>query len=192
MEGDGSGNGFDSGPAALKARLTPWREIALLAQRLFTWEKPFFPAVIAGATTVIHLILYCMDMSNLTLLPLLIAFVLIADTAVPFLAPKVFDPSKWSGSQERQFEEICDVIAKAFRDLSCACGSVCEAKEKSPKLFLVCALGVLFTLSWLGSILNGLFASWILTLVVLLAPGLKKNGVLDKVIHIVMSKAKLH
>lgn len=57
--------------------------------------------------------------------------------------------------------------------------------------FLVCALGVLFVLSWLGSVLNGFFAAWLVTLLALLAPGLKKNGVLDRVIQLVMSKAKL-
>lgn len=35
-------------------------------------------------------ILYCMDMSNLTLFPLLVAFVLISDVVVPFIAPKVW------------------------------------------------------------------------------------------------------
>lgn len=45
----------DSGAAALKSRLAPWREIALLAQSLLVWEKPFFPAIIAGATTVVYL-----------------------------------------------------------------------------------------------------------------------------------------
>lgn len=191
MEGDHS-NGFDSGAAALKTRLTPWRELVLLSQRLLTWEKPFFPGVIAGATTLVYLILYCLDLSNLTLFPLLAALALIADAAVPMIAPKVFDPSKWTNQQERDFEDICDVLAKGKRHLTNTCTSVCEARDKSPKLFTVCALGVLLILSWLGSILNGFFAAWLVTLLALLAPGLKKNGVLDKVIHLIMSKAKMN
>lgn len=45
----------DSGAAALKKRLEPWREIALLVQRLLTWEKPLFPAIITGVTTLLYL-----------------------------------------------------------------------------------------------------------------------------------------
>ncbi|XP_022669731.1 ADP-ribosylation factor-like protein 6-interacting protein 1 isoform X2 [Varroa jacobsoni] len=192
MEGDGSGNGFDSGAAALKKRLEPWREIALLVQRLLTWEKPLFPAIITGVTTLLYLILYCMDMSNLTLFPLLVAFVLISDVVVPFIAPKVFDPAKWGAAQENQFEEICDTIAKGLRDLTNVGYQICQSRENSPRIFLVCSLGVLFFLSWLGSVLNGFFAAWVLTLFALLAPGLKQNGVLDKAIQFVMTKAKLH
>lgn len=103
-------------------------------------------------------ILYCMDLSHLTLFPLLVAFVLIADAAVPFIAPKVcptsyqleeyfvrliyslgelfsfnprmidafavliqvFDASKWTGTQERQFEEICDVSQGHMCTSSCS------------------------------------------------------------------------
>jgi len=176
----------------IKSKLTPWREICLLTNQLLCWEKPFYPGVIAGVTTFVFLILYCLDMSNLTLFPLLIALILIADFGVPFVAPKVFDPSKWTPPQEQEFEKICDNISKVTTELSGVCNSVCEAKDKSPKLFLVAALTVLFFLSWIGSFLNGFFAAWAVTLAILMIPGLKKNGALDKVIQLALSKAKMH
>ncbi|XP_003742483.1 ADP-ribosylation factor-like protein 6-interacting protein 1 [Galendromus occidentalis] len=183
--------GFES-VAAVKAKLAPWREIVLLTKKLLSWDKPFYPGVIAGATTFIFLILFCLDMSNLTLFPLLIALVLIADFGVPFVAPKIFDPSKWTGPQEQEFEKICECISKASSELSGVCSSICETKDKSPKLFLLAALTVLLSLSWVGSYLNGFFAAWALTLTVLMIPGLKKNGALDKIIQLALSKTKVH
>jgi len=181
--------GFDS-VVAVKAKLQPWREITLLVNQLLLWEKPFFPAVIAGVTTFLYLVLYCMDLSNLTLFPLLGVLILVADFGVPFVTPKVFDPAKWTSSQEQEFEKICGCISRASQELSKACTSVCEAKDKSPKLFFVATLTVLLSLSWIGSWLNGIFAAWVISLAVLMLPGLKKNGALDKVIQMVMSKTK--
>ena len=51
---------------------------------------------------------------------------------------------------------------------------------------------VLLSLSWIGSYLNGFFAAWALTLALLMIPGLKKNGCLDKIIQLALSKAKMH
>lgn len=58
--------------------------------------------------------------------------------------------------------------------------------------FLVAAVTVLLSLSWVGSYLNGFFAAWALTLALLMIPGLKKNGALDKIIQLALSKAKMH
>lgn len=190
MDGVNGSNGDFDGVKKLKAKLLPWREIVLHANAILIWEKPFFPGIIAGVLSIVYLILYCMDMSTLTMFSLLGALALLVDYCVPLVAPKVFDPSKWDGAQEKKFEAICEKLSKMSHCMCKGCSYITDAKENRPVLFLASSVLVLLALSWLGSVLNGFFMAWFASLFLLMLPGFKQHGILDNVTQLIASKVK--
>ncbi|XP_059618156.1 ADP-ribosylation factor-like protein 6-interacting protein 1 [Phlebotomus argentipes] len=169
----------------LKHDLEDWREVILHASKILTWEKAFYPAVIFAAVTMHFLFLWYLDLSALTQISLTLLCLTLGDYLYPIVGKLVFKPDKWTGVQEKEFEEICVSI---FGAKQCLCGFLhflIVTKEKKSMLFLVSVSAFLLLLAWIGSTIDNLVLTYLCALFVVYYPGLCKIGVIAKVKDVV-------
>lgn len=93
---------------------------------------------------------------------------------------QIFKPDSWTGEKEKKFDHVCSEIV--------SCGSAIEqgfafcrsAKEKKPVIHFIGTVVFLFSLAWLGNKINNFFLLYLLTLALVMMPGLHRKGLLKK------------
>lgn len=191
----------------LKHDLEPWRNLIVQLDSVLSWEKNFYPAIIAAAISTFYLLLWALDMSTVTTLALAGLFALAIDFLYPTVSRFLFSPDNWNGNQEEQFERVCTQLCNMKLTLSGWYEYLFSAKERKStlvsmngliiaaqiyyihlkyslyKIFLqfVTIMSVaLLALAWIGTIINNLLLMYFITIVLALYPGVQEKGVFYK------------
>jgi len=90
--------------------LEPFRTAIVGAYGVLTWEKQYHAGVVFGATSVLYLVLWYLDLSLITLLSLLGLISLVLDYIFPTVSRLIFGGVNWDGDQEAKFEDVCGQV----------------------------------------------------------------------------------
>ncbi|XP_067136720.1 ADP-ribosylation factor-like protein 6-interacting protein 1 [Centruroides vittatus] len=164
----------------LKRHLEGWREILLPVNSVLMWEKSFYPAILIGVTSFIFLLVWICEPSVLTTFALLGLLASILDYAVPLISASFFDANKWTGTEEQKFEDICRGLVYTRQCVQDIWDTSAQLKEAKPKVYFVVVLIGLIFVAWIGSLVDNLFLTYLCVIQLVMLPGLKHNGILDK------------
>ena len=119
-----------------------------------------------------YLILFWLSPSILTLLSLIGLVITLLDYLGPLLLEKIFSPTQWTGEKEKKLDNVCkSVVNISLLVLSC-CTSFCSLKTSSPMTHFGVTTTSLLLLAYIGSMVSGMFLSYILSMLTLMLPGL--------------------
>lgn len=166
--------------STVKSCLESWREVVLHVDSLLGWDKDWYPAVTAGLLTFKFLFVWYWDPTLLTFLAMTGIMLTLVDYLGPKIMNQVFKPDAWTGVKEKQFEEVCEGIVGGLRCVEDAHRFCREAKEKKPILHFLGTIFTLFSVAWIGNKLNNFFLLYLVTLTLLMLPGLHRKGLLKK------------
>ncbi|XP_068605542.1 ADP-ribosylation factor-like protein 6-interacting protein 1 [Brachionichthys hirsutus] len=166
--------------AQLEEQLQGWGEVVLAGDRVLRWEKPWFPGVLVGATTVLFLLVYYLDPSVLTGLSCTVMLLCLADYLVPTLAPRVFGSNKWTTEQQQRFHDICGNLVRSRRRVGGWWQRIGALKEEKPKMYFASVVSGLLAAAWIGQQVHNLFLTYLMVSLLLLLPGLNQHGVISK------------
>jgi len=165
----------------LKHDLENWRELILVVDSVFKWEKMYFAGVIWGSLSLFYLLLWYMDFSFLTFISMAGLVAVVVDYVYPIVGKFIFKPENWSGEHENKYESICKSMVSIWFKLKEGQEAFFSAKEQRSAVFLVIVVVSLVFCAWLGSTINNLFLCYFVNLLVFLFPGLQHNGFVGKV-----------
>lgn len=165
----------------VKHDLEQWREVLLILNGLLKWDQSFFPGIIAGVLTFVFIILWWLDFSTLTLIALIALFVTVLDYGYPLVSKFIFKPENWSGTQEKQYENVIQEIVDIRCCVTGAISSFFNSRSERSTFYLITVTLGSITLAYIGSTFNNLFLLYLITLVVSLYPGLKEKGIVKLV-----------
>ncbi|GBM55343.1 ADP-ribosylation factor-like protein 6-interacting protein 1 [Araneus ventricosus] len=135
-------------------------------------------------------LLWYFDPSVLTTISVFGILACILDYVVPILSASVFDSSKWTGTQEKKYEDICHGFVNTSMKIKHMWESVRQIKENKPYLYFIGVLGALIFTAWIGNLINNLFLAYLIVLLAALLPGIKSHNVIQENISIVMGMIK--
>ncbi|XP_067673692.1 ADP-ribosylation factor-like protein 6-interacting protein 1 [Haliotis asinina] len=164
----------------LKKDLEGWREVLLPMTRLLNWDKPYHPAVILGVSTFIFALIWYFEPSVLTTFSLFGLIISLIDFLVPIVGPTLFASGSWTVVQQQQYEQICLRLMHArdhFINFKNAMGTL---KVEKPKVYFILVMGILVVFAWVGSLFDNLFLTYFLLNIILLVPGLRRHGIIQK------------
>ncbi|XP_059414091.1 ADP-ribosylation factor-like protein 6-interacting protein 1 [Carassius carassius] len=164
----------------LEEQLQGWGEVILAGDKVLRWEKPWYPAVLVGATTMVFMLIYYLDPSVLTGLSCTVMFLCLADYLVPTLAPRVFGSNKWTTEQQQRFHEICGNLVKTQRRVLGWWKRLFALKEEKPKMYFFSVISCLVAVAWIGQEVHNLFLTYLIVSFLLLLPGLSQHGIISK------------
>ncbi|GIX88284.1 ADP-ribosylation factor-like protein 6-interacting protein 1 [Caerostris darwini] len=170
-----------------KRRLENWREVLVHFDAFLTWEKPYYPGIIGAVVSFMFFMIWYFDPSVLTALSILGIIGCVLDYVVPILSASVFDSSKWTGTQERKYEDICHGFVENYLRTKFMWDSVRQIKETKPYLYFVGVLGTLLFTAWIGNLIHNGFLTYIFVLFICLLPGIKSSNGFKKHISKVMA-----
>lgn len=173
-----------------KRKLENWREVLTHLNSVITWEKPYYPGIVAGVVTVIFIMLWYFDPSVLTTLSMFGIIACVLDYVVPILSASFFDSSKWTGARERKYEEICYELVTLFIRVKTIWESARQIKETKPYIYIVTAVGSLIVTAWIGNLINNLFLTYLIVLFGCLLPGIKSHAIVQQNISKAMAMIK--
>uniref|UniRef100_A0A673GJ06 ADP-ribosylation factor-like 6 interacting protein 1 n=1 Tax=Sinocyclocheilus rhinocerous TaxID=307959 RepID=A0A673GJ06_9TELE len=166
-EGDNkSANLLAQETSQLEEQLQGWGEVILAGDQVLRWEKPWYPAVLVGATTILFMLIYFLDPSVLTGLSCSVMILCLADYLVPTLAPRVFGSNKWTTEQQQRFHEIC--------------GNLVKTQRRVLGWWKSFIFGSLVAVAWIGQQVHNLFLTYLIVSFLLLLPGLNQHGIITK------------
>jgi hypothetical protein len=93
---------------------------------------------------------------------------------------QIFKPESWTGAKEKQFNDICSEIVFGIRSMEEGFHFCREAKEKKPVLHFLGTVFALFFVAWVGNRVNNFFLLYLITLGLLMLPGMHRKGLLKK------------
>ncbi|CAG2064099.1 unnamed protein product, partial [Timema podura] len=143
----------------LKRELEGWREVILPLNSVLLWENNFYPGLLAGVTTAFFLLFWLLDPSLLTTVSVIGLVAALVDYLVPTLTASLCHPEmvEWSKS-------LAQTVLQYY---------------------LSVIVSLVF-LAWLGNTVNNLLLTYLFVLVLLLLPGLKHHGILQKYVSQLM------
>lgn len=166
--------------AGVKSCLESWREVVIIMDSVLAWEKDWYPAVTAGSLTMFYLILFWLSPSMLTLLSTMGLLITMVDYLGPKLMDKLFSPAQWTGEKERKLDSVCKSVVSTYLLVSTCFTSFSSMKTTSPMTHFSLTTCSLLVLAYLGSLVSGVFLSYLSLLVVLMLPGLYRRGLLTR------------
>ncbi|XP_052771819.1 ADP-ribosylation factor-like protein 6-interacting protein 1 [Mya arenaria] len=163
----------------IKNDLEGWREVLLPLNQLLNWEKPIYPGIIIATTSFIFLLIWYFEPSVLTTFSLLGLTLSLIDFLVPLVGPTVLGRSKWTGIQEKQYEQICIRIHNFRYHLSDMTGTMISLKNERPKVYFILVMGLLAVFAWVGSQIDNLLLTYLMLNITLMMPGLRRQKVVQ-------------
>jgi len=164
----------------VKSGLETWREVVIKLDSVLGWECDWYPAVSGGVVTAAFLFVWYWDPTLLTF----IAFMGLLATLVDFLGPKiinqVFGSNNWTGAKEQKYEQVCNDLVTGIENIEEAFRFCREARGKKPIVHFVVTCLSLVTLAYLGNRINNFFLAYLLTLALMMLPGLQRKGLLQQ------------
>lgn len=168
------------------------RPLVLKLHSILTWEQDSYPILVVAAVTISFLFIYLLNSSVLTTLSLLGIAGALIDLALPTIAKSLCGSSnqaaKLSDKDNQRFDKICLDLAKVYAFFRGSCDSCCSFKTSKPKFYYPGLLVSLLFLAYIGNKINNLFLTYLVTLLVVLYPGLDKRGLPQKAVEFVFLK----
>jgi len=164
----------------LKKDLEGYREIILPINKILEWEQNHYPAIIVAVITFIFSIVWYLEPSVLTSFSLLGVIICMVDFLVPTVSSYFFSGAEWTVVQERQFEHICTRLLNARTHINNVRIALTNLKAEKPKVYLLVMMGAFSVMAWIGSLIDNLLLTYIMVVFVVLVPGLRKHGILQK------------
>ncbi|KAK7112511.1 hypothetical protein V1264_011959 [Littorina saxatilis] len=164
----------------LKRDLEGWREALVTLKDLLTWKKQYYPAIIFGVTTFIFALIWLLQPSVMTTFAVLGLLLTATDFTVPLVGRYIFSYGQWTGTEERQFEDLCEGILHSRILISKFVRGLTRLKQERPTVYFVMLMAMLAFFAWMGSFMNNLFLTYFFVLAVLMIPGLQQKGLLQK------------
>lgn len=164
----------------LKRDLEGYRELILPLNKILEWEQNYYPAILVGVITLIFSILWYLEPSVLTTICLLGVILSVTDFALPAVTGRLFNSANWTIVEERHFEAICVRLLNAKRHIKDAEAYLVSLKKEKPKMYLLLLIGTFAVMAWLGSLIDNLLLTYLLVVGAALVPGLRKQGILQK------------
>merc|ERR1719187_713801 len=121
-----------------------------------------------------------MSPSMITLISLLGLVVTMLDYLGPVLMDRIFSSTQWTGEKEKKLDNVCKSLVSASLLFSSCFSSYSNLKTNSPITHFGTTTTSLLLLAYLGSLVSGMFLSYILMMVVLMLPGLYRRGLLAR------------
>ncbi|GFR89739.1 ADP-ribosylation factor-like protein 6-interacting protein 1 [Elysia marginata] len=171
----------------MKRDLEGWREVLIPLTSLLRWDKPFYPAVIAGAVTFVFLLIWYTGMSAVTTISLFFLLVGAVDFIVPHLGPKVTGITNWTGAEETEFTDICERIMNIQKNVVDTWLGLSAMRQQNPKLFFFVIMGFLTCTAWIGNLFDNLFLTYLIVTAILLLPGIRHHNIAHKYLQPVVN-----
>lgn len=166
-----------------------YRSYLLLVDKLLEWEPAYVPGVAIALVTVLFAITWYMEPSIITSLSLIGILVCLLEYAAPFISNHFYkQPEQWNVILEARYSKVCERIVHAKKHLQCCCNQLCKMKTDKPNSFLLAVVGFLLLTAWIGSFIDTLLLIYLAVVVLVLIPGLRKHGLLQKVTDLIKSK----
>ncbi|XP_070580797.1 ADP-ribosylation factor-like protein 6-interacting protein 1 [Ptychodera flava] len=172
----------------MEKRLENWKVFLLKADKILTWEKPFYPYVLAGTVTLVFIVICWLQPSILTSVAMALMIACLVDYLAPTLRNKYADNKDWTADQEAQFQHICIALVDAKRYIQGVVNSVKKLKSEKPKHHFILVMSVLGFVAFIGNLIPNLLLAYLIVLALVLLPGLKHRGILTKYYALIMEK----
>ncbi|XP_076459159.1 ADP-ribosylation factor-like protein 6-interacting protein 1 [Babylonia areolata] len=164
----------------LKRDLEGWRQVLLHLQSVLKWERPYHPVVLLGAVTLVFVLVWALQPSIMTTVGVLGLVITTVDFAVLFVSPTFLSTEQWTGREEQEFENICGGILQLRIDILDFIRGLAVLKEERPTIYFILAMALLTVSAWIGYIMNNLFLTYLIVLMIVMAPGLRHRGLIHK------------
>ncbi|OWA52051.1 hypothetical protein BV898_16512 [Hypsibius exemplaris] len=164
----------------LKVQMSDWRVILVLLRDVVMWEKSWNPLALVFGCTFLFAVVAWLDFSFLSSFAMIGALVTATDLLVPILAPVAFSNTEWSPADEKKLDELCKTLLKLKKNLRTYSNLGSSFRRQMPRTTSIIMSIVFLIGAWVFSRMNNTILLYMLTMCVLLTPGLKKSGVWDK------------
>jgi len=170
----------DSDLTRLQSDLTGYKHLLLPLNKVLEWEEPHYPGALVGIVTFMFAIIWYLEPSVLTCFSLMGLVMCLIDFVVPTVTSYCFSTSEWGAAEEGQYEAICSRMLHARQHISNAFTSLNDLKKDKPKAYLLVMMGIFAMLAWIGSLMDNLLLTYLFVVFVMLIPGLRRHGILQK------------
>ncbi|XP_059057126.1 ADP-ribosylation factor-like protein 6-interacting protein 1 [Achroia grisella] len=167
----------------VKRLLEGWRMALLPLKSVMLWEQQWYPCAIVGSVSILYLIIWILDLNTLATFAIFGLFLNFIDFIVPFICNSLYGPSSWTGQNEKMFEEICRNIVINYNQSLYQIRSFYSLRETSPCMYYIISISMLCTMAWLASSINNVFLLYILSIIVLLWPGIQHRGIFKSLLY---------
>ncbi|XP_061712547.1 ADP-ribosylation factor-like protein 6-interacting protein 1 [Cydia pomonella] len=169
----------------LKRLLEGWRMALLPMRSIILWEQQWYPATIVGVLSFLYFFIWLMDSNFLTTFAIVGIFLNFLDFIVPIICTSLYGPSAWTGQKEKIFEDICKAIVRDYNKILNHVQLFFSFRETSPILYYIISMCLLCTLGWVSSAINNVLLLYILSIGLLLWPGIQHRGIFNMVLSMV-------
>ncbi|XP_053625953.1 ADP-ribosylation factor-like protein 6-interacting protein 1 [Plodia interpunctella] len=169
----------------LKRLLEGWRMALLPLKSIILWEQQWHPCAIVGFISFFYLLIWLLDLNTLTTFALLGLLLNFVDFIIPVITNSLYGPSAWTGQKEKTFEEICRSIVLSYNKTLKQISSFYSLRETGPCMYYIISISMLCTLAWVTSAINNIFLLYVLSVVVLLWPGIQNRGIFNTLLSMV-------
>jgi len=178
----------DAVQSQLKQQLRDWRQLVVKLHSVLIWEtSEACPLALWTLVSTIFFLIWYLETSVLTTLSVVGIVASVIDYGLPILNHQLFDPKKWSASDESKLDKICEELYDNWTVITTAYDKWQQTKSANPKLYYAVVLSSLLLLSWIGNVVHNLLLTYLLVLSIVLFPGLKHRGIVDKYSSLVLS-----
>jgi len=171
----------------VKSGLESWKEVVIRLDSVLGWECDWYPAASAGVLTAAFLWVWYWDPTLLTFIAFLGLMITLLDYLGPKITSQVFG-NNWNLSKEQKYDQVCGDIVSGIENVEDAFRYMREARGKKPMIHFVVTCLSLLALAWFGNKINNFFLAYLLTMGLVMLPGLQRKGLLQK--HMTLLSAK--
>jgi hypothetical protein len=172
----------------LKRSLLGYREVLVPLNKVIEWEQNYYPAVLVGIITLLFSIIWYLEPSVLTTISLLCLFGCVSEFAIPTISAQLQRSSEWTELKDIHFQAICVHLCNAKQHAANVKMTLLALKQNKPNAYLLVMIGTFVTMAWFGSQIDNLLLTYLIVVGAVLVPGLRKHGILQKVLVIVNNK----
>ncbi|CAB3228628.1 unnamed protein product [Arctia plantaginis] len=169
----------------LKRFLEGWRMAILPLKSVILWEQQWHPCAIVGSVSILFLIIWLLDLNSIATLAVIGLILNLIDFSVPVICNSLYGPSSWTGQHEKMFEDICKNMVASYNKGLQNIRMFYSLRETSPCMYYIISITVLCTLAWIASSMNNIFLVYLLSIVMVLWPGLRSKGIFNMILSLV-------
>ncbi|KAM3963064.1 ADP-ribosylation factor-like 6 interacting protein 1 [Aphomia sociella] len=174
----------------VKRLLEGWRMALLPLKSVLLWEQQWHPCAIVGSISILYLIIWFLDLNTLATFAIFGLILNFIDFIVPIICNTIYGANSWTGQNEKMFEEICRNIVVGYNKILQQIRSFYSLRETSPCMYYIISISMLCTMAWVASSINNVFLLYILSIVMLLWPGIQHKGIFNMLLSIVSATPK--
>ncbi|RVE48591.1 hypothetical protein evm_006780 [Chilo suppressalis] len=175
----------------LKRLLEGWRMALLQLKSVILWEQQWHPCAIIGSITFLYLVIWLLDLNSLATFAVMGLILNFIDFIVPVVTNSLYGQTAWTGQKEKTFEEICRSIVVQYNKAMHQIWSFYSLRDASPYMYYIISISMLCTLAWVASSVNNIFLLYILSVVMLLWPGIQHRGAFNALLSLINMAPKM-